>query len=509
VGQNVLKTTTSNLKAHRSSIAWSSLPKTFQDAVAITRSLGFRYLWIDSLCIVQDDPIDYAEQSLQMAEIYSSSFLTLAATSAPDSTYGCILPKKPPFKVQATDNKGSLYKIYVREQPSHYSFKGQFNEDDHMNDWVIPFNCSDEANKETPLLKRAWAFQERLLSPRVLHFTRSEMILECREAIQCECGRVDDSLYDPRTTDTVKREFANYTEHHFTELPGNGDPYPSDKMESVLHQLANTGLEDSTPNTVPSKEEAIQLWSYIVTEYSSRNLTFDRDRLLAIAGIAKQFAPVLGGYIAGQWTSSTLNLLWYPSRASTCRRPHPSATTVPTWSWASVEGSSIEFDNSTAMDLGCTATFLSIGDRNGSGPGVWSPTFGHIVELKAAMVADAVLKIDEDGYALVKNNISVEFTPDVAVPRGEDALLSGESLVCVLASMTWRSSIIGLVLKATKAHPQSYRRIGRFECYECEEEGEAEDAEAQDAEALLTLWFPEIEDMTQLDEGPLTTLAIV
>ncbi|KAF2493580.1 HET-domain-containing protein [Lophium mytilinum] len=508
IGQNILRTTTSNLKAHQNSIPWSSLPKTFQEAVAITRALGLRYLWVDALCIVQDDAIEYAEQSLQMAEIYSNSFLTVAATSSPDSTYGCILPKKQPFKVQATDSKGSLYKIYVREQPSHYSFKGQFNEDDHMNDWVIPFNCSDEANRETPLLKRAWAFQERLLSPRVLHFTWSEMILECREAIQCECGRVDDPIYDPRTTDTIKREFADFTEHRVPELLAAKDS--SDAMEGVVHQLANAGLEDSIPSSTPSKEEAIQLWSYVVTEYSSRNLTFDRDRLLAIAGVAKQFAPVLGGYIAGQWTSSTLNLLWYPSNPSICRRPHPSSTPVPSWSWAAIEGSSIEFDNSTAMDLGCRAIFPANSDRNTSSPEAWSPTSGQAIELSAAMLTEVVLKIDdESNFTLMKHNVGVEFTPDVGVPRGDDALASGDTLVCVLASMTWRSSIIGLVLKATKLQPQAYRRVGRFECYECEQEGQTDDSESQDAEALLTLWFPEIEDMTQLDEGPLTTISVV
>jgi len=126
------------------------------------------------------------------------------------------------------------------------------------------------------------------------------------------------------------------------------------------------------------------------------------------------------------------------------------------------------------------------------------------------MVAEVILKIDNtSGYTLTKNKVSVEFTPDIGVPRRDDALASGDSLVCVLASMTWRSSIIGLVLKPSKSHPESYRRVGRFECYDCEQEGQTEDMESQDAEALLTLWFPEIEDMTQLDEGPLTTLSIV
>ncbi|KAF2182540.1 HET-domain-containing protein [Zopfia rhizophila CBS 207.26] len=500
-GKSALKTTKKTLEIHKKNIPWSSLPRTFQDAVILTRSLGFRWLWVDSLCIVQDDNTERLEAALNMDKIFSNSFLTIAATSAADSSNGCILRKPQPFKIQATDNKGSLYKIYVREQPSHYSLKAPFDEGAHMNDWELPFNSSAEANAQTPLLKRAWAYSERLLSPRVLHFTNSEMILECREGYQCECGRIDDSTYDSRTTDSVKQEFGRIiAEAGSREVNGSNN-----RIDSVASQLATTKLDDMDDAMTKRREEAIQLWSYIITEYTARDLTYEEDRLVAITGVAKIFFQILkSGYVAGQWTFSTLGLLWHPNDGAHCRRPKGLSTNIPSWSWASVEGSPIFFDNATAMDLACTASFPSERGRELA----WSPTAGDTLELTAAMATEVTFRIaGTNEYSLVKNGFSVEFRPDISPPRGDDALAPGETLVCVLVSMTFRSSIIGLVLKASTSHPQVYRRVGRFECYECQRDGSEE--EPEDAESLFGYWFPEVEDMTQLDEGPQTTFVVV
>lgn len=503
-GRTIPKTTSSTLEANQKNIPWSTLPRTFQDAVSLTRALGFRWLWIDSLCIVQDDAEEKLNESFRVDEIFRNAFLTIAATSAVESTDGLFLPKTQPFKIQATDSKGSVSKIYVREQPSHYSFKAPFDSGAHMNDWELPFNPSVESNLPTPLLKRAWAYAERLLSPRVLHFTKSEMILECSEGYQCECGRIDDPTFDSRTTDSVKQEFARIvSDARGYGMAENGNNRIDNRADSLISQLAATSLADATSGLSKIYTDALQLWSYIITEYTSRNLTYDVDRLVAIVGVAKTLSEVLqSGYIAGQWTFSTLGLLWYPNDGSQCRRPK---TNVPSWSWASVEGSPIFFDNSTAMDLACKASFLS--EQQGSGP-AWSPVEGDTLELKAAMATEVQFRIDNaNDFSLVKNGVSVEFRPDVSPPRGEDTIAAGETLVCVLVSMTFRSSIIGLVLKKSNSDPRIYRRVGRFECYDCQRD--ESDDEPEDAESLFSHWFPEIEDMTQLDERPQQTLLVV
>ncbi|KAF2637378.1 HET-domain-containing protein [Massarina eburnea CBS 473.64] len=503
LGKNVPQTTSKTLKAHQKGISWASLPRTFREAVLLTRSRGFRWLWIDALCIVQDDSVEKLTEALNMDEIFGNAFVTIAATLAIDTSRGLFPTRVKPFKIQATDIKGSLTQIYVREQPCHYSFKAPFN-GTHMNDWETPFNYSKEAILHTPLMKRAWAYSERLLSSRVLHFTDSEMILECREEYQCECGRIDDSTYDSRTTDPVKQDFARIV----AESLSNNEIVDGDvrRIDSVTSQLAAVSLVDFRQNISKNREEALQLWGYIVTEYTNRNLTYDADRLVAIGAVAKTLARPLGsGYVAGQWTCSTLGLLWYTREGAQCRRATQSpGIIVPSWSWASLEGSPIFVDNKSAMDLACNVDFSSPNSRDP----VWSPVSGDKLKLTASMATEVNFRAESNsGYSLVRNGVGVKFKPDIDPPRGADAIDSGEKLVVILVSMTFRSSIIGLVLKRSELDSQLYRRVGRFECFECQVDGS--EAEPEDAEALFEHWFPEIKDMTQLDDGPQRTFVVV
>lgn len=85
----VMRTTKANLDAHKKLIALDELSETFKDAIRITRDLGYRYLWIDSLCIVQDDRDDWAREAQNMPDIYGASTLTIAALSSADGFGGC------------------------------------------------------------------------------------------------------------------------------------------------------------------------------------------------------------------------------------------------------------------------------------------------------------------------------------------------------------------------------------------------------------------------------------
>lgn len=144
-----------------------TLPKTFQDAVQVTRDLGIRYLWIDTLCIVQDDMEDLQTQIQHMEDVFRCAYVTISATCASGSADGflkrtCKGTQYPPlFFASKTDRLGSLY---LRE----------------------PIDDFKRDVEESALSRRGWIFQERALSPRIIHFTEVQVYWECGEGVRCE-----------------------------------------------------------------------------------------------------------------------------------------------------------------------------------------------------------------------------------------------------------------------------------------------------------------------------------
>lgn len=167
-----IQTTTANIEAQKQGIAWSKLPRTFQNAVDFVRRLGQTYICIDSLCILQDDKKDWLKHATSMASIYQHSYLTLAATQAIDSTVGCYstMDVYEPAHFSAKNVHGQSCSIYYRKVLPH---------------WWDPPSHSKKKNSvmglfddDLSLLDRAWVFQERFLSPRVLHFDPAELLLD-------------------------------------------------------------------------------------------------------------------------------------------------------------------------------------------------------------------------------------------------------------------------------------------------------------------------------------------
>ncbi|KAK8209248.1 heterokaryon incompatibility protein-domain-containing protein [Phyllosticta capitalensis] len=174
-----LKTEKESIECHKEGIPWRSLPKTFHDAISFVRLLGESYIWIDSLCIIQDCPDDWSKEASKMADIFTNSYLTLAATNSTNSTEGFFSTPDDTYKSYPYDFKkhGSTYSLFFRKSLSHF------------------FDPDDVAMEPAPLLKRAWVYQERLLSPRTLHFGNQELLWECKEISTCQCGlSIDNDL---------------------------------------------------------------------------------------------------------------------------------------------------------------------------------------------------------------------------------------------------------------------------------------------------------------------------
>jgi hypothetical protein len=155
-----------NLSAVQKKIDIQELPKTFQDAISIARELGFDYLWIDSLCIIQDDADDWRNESSLMCSVYSHAGLNIAAAGAADGSQGCILERPPP--------QFWTYPVHLVFGDKERKF--QFADPD----------AYDRCVQSQPLAKRAWVVQERLLAQRTLHFSKTEVFWECKNKLACE-----------------------------------------------------------------------------------------------------------------------------------------------------------------------------------------------------------------------------------------------------------------------------------------------------------------------------------
>jgi len=275
-----LKLTQDNLPQFLISIPKDKLTKTFLDAIDITRSLGLRYLWIDSLCIIQLSIPDWRRESALMASVYGGSEVTIAASGAQDGSEGCFL--QPP------DFVGKV-RIFTPTSSTTTPNENE-KEKDH---WDIAPGSFYTSVVKSHLAGRAWALQERLLSPRTLFFTTTELFFECRHT---SCSE--------------------------SFLEG----LPVFQHQHIFHRDPKIALSD--------------IWSTILRLYTSGKLSFANDKLVAISGIAEQISREREGkdsYLAGLWRSDIeVEMLWcqqHPGR----RLPASAPYRAPTWSWASVD----------------------------------------------------------------------------------------------------------------------------------------------------------------------------
>jgi len=181
------------LAEYQISIPWERFPKTFQDAIMFSANLDVHHIWIDALCIIQGQPSDWEVESAKMADIYQNSYITLATTASSDDMGGLY-----PDTHTAADAEYELYtngptRIAVRKKVQH---------------WTWP--PKKASSKLYPLLSRGWAFQERILSPRTLHFGKEELVWECRRTVLWKCESLlqlpdmEKIFFVARSEDTVQ-----------------------------------------------------------------------------------------------------------------------------------------------------------------------------------------------------------------------------------------------------------------------------------------------------------------
>lgn len=158
-----LQTTRKKFQQYCTNISYQHLPSTFRDAVTVTRMLGIRYLWIDALCILQDDQKDWLDQSSNMGSIFKNSSLTIAIHSAKNSSEGFLWRRNVPelLRIQPRRNKSGESSSFCTRIPM-------------LSDSAVMGNLID-----SQISHRAWVLQELCLSPHILHFVEDRMIWEC------------------------------------------------------------------------------------------------------------------------------------------------------------------------------------------------------------------------------------------------------------------------------------------------------------------------------------------
>ncbi|KAK1518548.1 serine/threonine protein kinase [Colletotrichum abscissum] len=275
--QAQVRTLKENIDVFRKRIDFGILPKSFQDAVKITRALGLRYLWIDSLCIVQNDKQDWAYEATRMEHVFSSAYVTIAATAASSSAEGFLRQKaKHPF-------------VTLEGPDSGFTFVRKSIDDFHQD------------VEQAVLNQRGWVLQERALSRRTLHFTASQVYWECGKGVHCET-----------LMKLSNRQAA---------LLGDSD-FPKSALEYF-------------------KGGRIVTFQTLYQMYSRLAFTVPSDRSIGIKGLeerlVKDFVTKGGFGIFDEYLQRSL--LWQKALdASLDRISYPPGRRVPSWSWMAYQG---------------------------------------------------------------------------------------------------------------------------------------------------------------------------
>jgi hypothetical protein len=305
-----IKTEKSNVEQRKRRIPAKELPPIFEQAIQFARRLGVRYLWIDSLCIIQGDEEDWKYEAMTMSDVYSNSFLNLSATAAGTS----LIPARDPRLIDPC----IIEPRWTGKQPISYV--------------ISDFRFWEDRIHKSICNQRAWITQERWLSPRVLHFAFDQLVWECREFEAAE----------------------TFPQGLSKEAKSN--PHTSFKQERIK---APTREGIQSPHRLRYYD-----WCKVLETYGRSEVTYGKDRLVAIAGVAEKLSEILNDkWVAGLWKRTLPgDLLWEVRKGMRTNKP-PAETGIverqvigarpahqvnwserlgnyqaPSWSWASVLG---------------------------------------------------------------------------------------------------------------------------------------------------------------------------
>ncbi|CAO2652291.1 Nn.00g005740.m01.CDS01 [Neocucurbitaria sp. VM-36] len=385
-----------NLDSFREAIPEEALPQTFKDAIVTARELGLLYIWIDSLCILQDDTEDWLREAANMSSVYGASSLNIPASGAPDGNFGCFFQRENTLQCQIQVDSG---RSAVRYR-------------------CVPSGMYYSSLSEMPLMDRGWTLQERLLPSRTVHFTSTQAFWECYQKVACEI-------------------------------------FPDQFPLSLAY--ANSYLQKQPVSR--------SMWSWIVERYTSSDLTYAADKLVAISGLARDIQiQTRDQYVAGIWRKDLeFQLCWYNSIGQQCKRVAPYR--APTWSWASLD---CLIDCSIAERLkytrANTVLWIEVLDvqLQFAGADALGQLSSASLRLGCTRLLHVTLQFEvETDYMTVANK---KFEALVSVDQG-NATKVHEAVALPIFGSSDSGRILGLFLEPTTQQKGQYRRLGIFDLY--------------------------------------------
>ncbi|KAF2395775.1 HET-domain-containing protein [Trichodelitschia bisporula] len=407
-----VSTTKETLCSRMAGIKMANLPRTLQDAVTTARALGLSFIWIDCLCIIQNDPEDLVHELGLMSHIYKGAFITIVAGSARSCDEGFL-------------GKQNADEIFDTNQFFNISFRP--SQKQHSNVILKNTRPGHEIfwKAVEPVQERGWTFQEHLLSHRLVLFNTQQISWVCAGAI-----------------------------YH------DGGPYLDATMPPVPF-VDDLGLRE----TETRHSRYLWNWEQIVHEYSRRKLSHSSDKLLALAAVAEEYARIYKlepkSYLAGLWKDDfPRHLLWTPYPQD--RKPRPATYRAPSFSWASVD-SRVTFEVGISDQSMYAVAPLTV--RAVSFPKVESLIFGEV--LNAQLTCHGLLKM---GNMFTRERDTIlsfegfqktgQVWPDITWPGGKEVPESWKEVLCLLVQGHEKPTyqLVGLVLSPTGTG--GFQRLG-------------------------------------------------
>lgn len=457
---DIFRLLSTNLEALRQELPLDKLTQVFRDAIDLARRVGVSFIWIDSLCIIQDSPEDWEQESAVMGQVYLNSWCNIAATGFKDGRAGMYVERDPKIlkpivlEIQARGEKVGIStevlqgRFYCMENP-----------------WSLDV-------ENAPLNHRGWVYQERVLSPRILHLSSRQVFWECSTSEACEA-------FPSGLPGTFRSQFKFLM-----------DLLLITKRIAVLASRAPEDKQREFAEILEQQEkEVFHTWWRVVKGYNRGQLTKFEDKLIAFSGVAQEVQVCFNDtYVAGLWAKHLIqHLTWsvVPSHShgyeSWEQWTRPQFYQAPSWSWASINREVYCFSTvdsrplATVVDYKVTVT----------GPSKFGPVTDGYIRLSGRIFKATFPANDDElrqnsgfSHELVlqtrpssSDSVVVTLLMDVRVAKDNDPASNiyldrdavGSRDFYMLPTCDTGHRWAGLVLQRTESEARGqYRRLGAF-----------------------------------------------